>query len=368
MPRPMEYTDLASAIPEYRNYVLTAVIVFISIQFALIFFLIFYATLLRLKDKNTAKKQKLKSDRWFISLFDYLEGKITGEDFRLLVKKRDIPYFLEFSKEYFLDLAGEDKVKLRELLVELRVDDYLIKSLSTGNHWKKIYAIYYLGLMDCQKAVSMLRDEIFDPSRVVSWMAIANLMQLRDLDSLKTILEHLGKNGSAESKSQLLVFLLDHGSEILPHLEDIFRNSELEDWILQVCVDVFGHYLYSNVIDDLITLYHQTNSLELKISCVGALCNFENPELIDFYEEVLNYPNRAIKIKAIKALGSLQEDRSVPSLISLAQHDDFWIAKRSIEALKNYGEQGLTDLKSLMHLSSSEMTRELIKESLQAAF
>jgi len=323
-----------------------------------------YAALFRLWDNRKQTIQTRKNEKWYGPLFSFLDGDIKPDEFQKLVSKSDFPYFIEFMKEFFLDLAGNEKELLRQLLIQMELDHKMIKQLSARNSWKRMYAIYFLGLMDCQKAVLELRQKIYDKSEVVRMLAISTLMQLRDLESLPTILDHLNKKGSKENQSQITEFLMEFGTAILPHLESAFINANLKDWIKQVCIDVFGHFVYIEMTNDLVSLYRQTNNIEVKTSCVAALGKFEDPSLCGFFEQVLDNPHQAIRVHAIKALGKLGSETSLPRLEKLSQDQDFWVAKRSIEALIEYGPDGIDRLNAILKVTQTELTHDLITETL----
>ncbi|MBU3915039.1 HEAT repeat domain-containing protein [bacterium] len=350
----------------YRLEILLTIITFIVIQFWLILILIGYALLVRLLENHRQNRQKSLNEMWYKPLFEYLEGDIGATELKKKVSTKNVAYFAEFIKNFFLDIEGDDKDRLTRLLVELNFDQYLINLLRHRNIWKRIYAAYFLGLINCQKAIPELRKRIFDTSKVVRNITIANLMQLKDLDSLEKILVYLGKTASEEDHGNIVIHLIEYGPDILPKLEDIFRRVELKPWIMKLCIDVFGHFVHFGVADELLRVYTSTDHMEVKVSCIHALANFGNPDLVSFFESQLEIDSIPIKIASSKALGELRMDTSIPKLESLVDHQNFWVAKRSIEAIDRFGEKGHQRLVSIMKNSQSKTVKELITETFQS--
>ncbi len=360
----MVLETLSELLSENRSFALVVIILFIVVQFFFINLMVLYTIFYRILEKHRQAVQQQKNDMWYEYLFDYLDWQLTPDEFKKKVSFKDYPFFIVFIKDYFLDLAGDEKDRLRQLFVYLGIDLYFMNQLSHRNPWKRIYAVYFLGLMNCYKAVVKLREKIYDKSDMVRIAAASNLMQLRDLDSLSAILEHLNQNSSGESHIQTTAILMEFGPEILPHLERIFREMDLKDWLRRVCVDIFGYYVYNNVVDILLELFETTENMELKIACIGALGQFEDPELTDFFEKSLGQSHQAVRVYAAEALGKLGMERSISMLVESAQCKDFWVAKRSIEALRLCGEKGTVKLESILASTQSQMIKELILETL----
>lgn len=360
----MLFEELSAALPTYREYALVAMIILILIQLGIVGLLVLFTIGNRIREDTIMLIQKRKSATWYDLLFDYLDDGASIEDFKKLVPPRSFPFFTEFIKEFFLDLDGDEKDKLRLLMIELGLDRYMAKQLKHRNYWKRMYAVYFLGLMDCHTAIPELRKHIRDSSDLVSIMTISNLMQLKDLDSLPEIIAHLSDTRLVENKHQITLIFTEFGPEILPHLEKLFRQRHLDDWIQEVFIDIFGHYVYLEVTDAILAVFETSSNLELRIRCVETLSNFEDPSLIEFFETLLIDSEPPIMIHAIKALGKLGADSSIPRLSQLAESSHFWVAKRSIESLNEMGEEGMAVLSNLIQASPSSVTRSLIQETL----
>ena len=111
-------------------------------------------------------------------------------------------------------------------------------------------------------------------------------------------------------------------------------------------------------------LYQKSNSIDLKAACISTLGEFEDPELIGFFENLLQDSPPSIKIHAIKALAKLGSESSLPVLTETVHSENFWVAKHSIEALNEYGVSGIRELIKILEQTRSEMTRDLILENL----
>ncbi|MBU2513678.1 HEAT repeat domain-containing protein [bacterium] len=346
----------------HRSDILLFIVFSIGLQLTLIITLMGYAILNRILQSRLRKRLEKKHNTWYKALFLFLEDEINASDYQNLVLKKDYVYFGDFIKEFLLDIKGDEKSKIRDLLVELNFDNYLLKKLNRRTTWERVYAIYFLGLMDCHKSISNIRDALHDKSELVRLTAATNLMQVKDLESLETILIQMQTKTGKEYQNLLTVHLLEYGTSILKELERIFRSIELSDWIRSICVQIFGYYVYTDVQDKVIEVYTATEDPELKISCISALATNEDPTLIDFFEQQLDHNNQSIVIASVKALGQLGIATSARRLIEFVDSDDFWVAKNSIEALTQLGESGLKLLDEAAASCNKQMNRDLITE------
>lgn len=353
---------MLETIIHFRQEILTFLVAFIAIQFILILFLIAYALIIRGLDIIQLSRQKKLNDTWYPMLFDYLDEDVSSQELVGQVKHQHFFYFGNFIKEFFQDIKGEDKTKLTQLLIEMGYNEYMMRALNNTDIWKRVQATYFLGLMNCQTSVPLLQKLIFDPSQNVRNMAISNLMKLKDGLSLKTILENLPKISSPNEKNNILIYLLEFGPDILPSLQKIYRESDLEDWGKQICVEVFKHFVDYSMQDDLLETYQQTEDLELKAACIKALASFEDPRLIVFFENELESGQFLIQYYCINALGMLQAESSLDKIVKYAEHPDFWMSKQALEAIAEYRDERTEIYDSLMQSTASELTRELILE------
>ena len=356
--------SLSLSLPSFREYALVFMIILILLQFSIITLLVIYTILNRLWINHLREVQEEKNQGWYDNLFQYLDGEVSVDQFKSLVHVKDFSYFIEFIKEFFLDLAGNEKDKLKELLVNLGLESYLTKQLTHRNFWKRMHAAYFLGLMNCRRAIPELRKRIHDKSELVGLMAVSNLMQLKDYDSLSSIISHLNESSMKENQTQITIFLMEFGPEILPYLEQMFRNEPLEEWIKEVFLTLFGHYVYSNVTDEILKLLESTKNPELKTRCVSTLAEFEDPNLVETFERLLSDSPPSVQVHAVKALSKLGAESSVPKFLTLVQSENFWVAKRSIEALHSIGPAGVEKLMEILDQTQTKMTRDLILESL----
>lgn len=356
--------NLIEKLAIYRSEILSFIIVSSVVQFCFILLLVAYTLLYRLKANRLESMQEAKNNIWYNPLFRFLDNEIKADDFKKLVSKNDFKFFGEFIKEFFLDVEGKDKEKLTFLLNVLGFDDDLIRKLRHRNVWERLYAVYFLGLINCQKAIPELRQLIFDRSESVRLITSSILLKLKHKDSLHLIFTRLNKNSHQEHGSQIIMDLLESGPEILPELEKILRTADLEPWLMRILIDLFGHYVHLKASDKIRDIFHQTDDLELKVSCLNALAVFEDPSLVDFFEEQLEKGDFPLQVASAKALEKLGLVRSIPKLVAQVENTNFWLSKRSVEALNQMGPEGRQTLRDLVSNSLPDMTRNLIMESL----
>jgi HEAT repeat protein len=261
-----------------------------------------------------------------------------------------------------MDIQGTEKEQATKLLLALSFDRYLIEELNKRDESNRIYAVYFLGLMGDQQSLARIRELIWDRSGLIRMMAASTLMQLQDTESIPVILEEFGQQGDREYKSHLISYLMEFGSGLLAELERIFRTQDLVSWVTEACMDIFGHYVYINVTDKILELLHDDPDIEIRIAAVRTLSRFEDLTLLDFFKIQLNDDNYAIQAYSAKALGLIGDHQVIPSLKKTVFSPDFWVVKRSIEALHRMGEEGTETLYQILAENHSERINHLIIE------
>ncbi|MDH5561502.1 MAG: HEAT repeat domain-containing protein [Deltaproteobacteria bacterium] len=348
-----------------RTSIVFLVIIYsIGLQLLIIFSLIIYIFIHRLLSSKYDKNKKLKFDEWYELIFSYLDGDSSGHEFKDKIHKRDYRIFGDFIKEFFLDIEGDDKRRLLNLLVAVDFPDYLFRLMSNRNQWERAFAIYFLGLILYKEKIDLIRKRIFDKSETVSFMAATVLMQLKDAQSIPLIINKLTRDQTKDIRIRLTNILLQYGKDILPEIVPVFRSPDSNTQVKLVCIDIFKNYTHYEVTQDLISLYEITDDRELKIACISTLGIFEDPTLIDFFEAQLSHGNKVVKSLAAKSLGVFGEPSSLEKLIPLLDHTDFWIIKNTTDAIFEYGPEGLEILNHKLKNPSSILLKNIIKEKL----
>lgn len=347
----------------YRSEALIIMTITIIIQFLIILLLLLYAVLFHHLQIKKEVQQKQKNAFWYDVLFRYFEGEIEIATMKKRIPKRDYPYFLEFMKHFLMDIQGTEKEQATQLLLALSFDRYLIEQLNKRDESNRVYAVYFLGLMGDRQSLAQIRELIRDRSGVIRLMAASALMQLQDTKSIPVILEELGQQGDREYKSHLISHLMEFGSGMLAELERIFRTQDLIPWVTEACLDIFGYYVYVNVTDKILALLYNDPDIEIRIAAVRALSRFEDPTLLDFFEIQLNNGNYAIQAYSARALGLIGDPQAIPYLKKTVFSPDFWVVKRSVEALHRLGGEGSDTLYQILTENHSDRINHLIIEA-----
>lgn len=356
------FSALLSGVEGLKSQFLAITILFSLVQFAVVLLVMVFAVLNRKRlDRGERRMEGLK-EIWYDELFHYLEEPERKEGFLSQILKRDGWNFLEFLKEFLLDLEGKDKHLIIELIEAKNLKPLLYQDLTHRSQWKRAYAAYYLGLIEDQSSILRLTPMLEDPSPSVSLQVASVLMKLKHGQGVERVLLSLGKLGK-DFRSRVDFIFLEYGAEVLPELEKAFELVELKNWLRLVLIDVFRYYRDYGMSERLVFLYDCTLDMETKIACIKALTEFEDPGLLPFFQRALNDPNPAIQAFAVKALGMIGTEEEVELIAPLIASERFWVVQNLVNALKEMGEPGHRKLKEMLRWDLPPINRSILLEN-----
>lgn len=353
------------SIIDFATNSVNLVILLIIIQTGFLIIMVVYVIFLR---KMSIRKEvwlKQKHEAWYEAIFAFMVDEITAAEIGSSLDIREYRQFGDFIKGFLLDIAGEDKEKISHLLREIHYPSYLLEKINDKNVEERSFALYFMGLMDCTRYAGEIREMLDDDYQYNRFLAASVLMQVKDFDSIRLIFKKFNTETYFEYSVRLTTIISNYGADMLPEVLDIFKSIHLTDWLKLVCIRLFRIYVYFEAQVDILACYNETTNQELQYECLKALKSFENPDLVGFFEDQLEAPNFTVKQISASALGMLAKNSSLVKLEKLLFINNFWVLKRVVEAISEFGAPGLKILKSHVNITKNELCKGLIIEALQ---
>jgi HEAT repeat protein len=100
--------------------------------------------------------------------------------------------------------------------------------------------------------------------------------------------------------------------------------------------DALGGLKLTEAYDDIRQLYESTRDWIVQFSLVAALGEFGDPRGFDLLEDAIRSDNELLCTAAIGSLGELGDPRGVALIVPFADHEDWQIRYRVVQALSNF--------------------------------
>jgi HEAT repeat protein len=185
--------------------------------------------------------------------------------------------------------------------------EQLEQQLASDNLGQQLSAINQLRNIDPALAFELIQPVLTDRSARVRYAAISQLSEL-------------GK----QNKTLAL---------------EILRNAlhhDPEADVQGAAADSIGALQLTEAFGDLEQVYRQTTEWLVQMSIVACLGELGEPRAFELLEKALTSENSLIVLAAIGALGELQDERALPLLLPFANHEDWQIRHRLVQALSKY--------------------------------
>lgn len=327
--------------------------------------LIVYTVGMRLVTESRERRERILRKVWIRIISQYLAGDEQAADPIRRLEGKLFRKLVGLLTEYLMDLEGEDREKLTELLGERNYSLHLRGLLTSHREEDRLFAANLLGVLRDGEAIPHLRQALEDRSEMVRLAAASALMQAGDTDSVPELLRRLG--GNPRLRERLRYLLFEFGPRILPQLGDMLLHENLEAWGMVTILEVMRTYAYSEKATEILYLATTTPHREVRLAAIKALSAFDDPTLEGFFEECLEDPDPVVRAYAAKAMGNIGNDTVVPRMTSLLAESDFWVVKTVAEALLDLGEQGREVLVWARKSGLPPQSDALVEEALSAS-
>ena len=275
------------------------------------------------------------------------------------IKRSEYDLFGEFISPYLKNIKGDTLRKIANILREIGVvkrERYHLRHSKSA--WRRALAVQRLGVFKDLYNINDITKALYDKDIIVVFNAAGALLKMGDRQLLKKVINILLRNKLVteelfaevllkfEKPINLETFLtqkidkypIPFRLKIINIIEPIIRKESGANLIKRlnnskttISIIMEDEHLAENLLEDIITQYKNSNSINLEeilskkeeefstsskiklINFIGSAKRIEGiPALID----IINKPtDDEVTISAIKALGKLEAEESIPQLL-----------------------------------------------------
>jgi HEAT repeat protein len=424
----------------FQDYpVTTSLIMSVFLLIGITVFLFLYVIYLRIKFNRYQNLKTLKFGIWEQNLLPLI---LDGADISGLmktIKKSEYDLFGEFITPYLNDTKGDSLTRminiLREIGVVKRERHHLIHSHST---WRRALAVQRLGGFKDPHNVQDLVKALHDKEITVALNAAGALLKMADRQLLKKVISVLLQNELVteelfaevllkfERSINLETFLsqeiekypipdrykiinllqpiisVEKGENLIQRLNNtkkaisIIMEDEdlaeelLDEIILQYknsksinlekilsrkekeysvsarikMIDFIGYIKRVEGIPVLVDVLKKSKNDEETISAIKALGNLEAEESIPLLLDHLNSKHPVIRAQSAKALGALNYESAAEPISRLLEDKDWWCRFHAASSISQMGEIGRKCLQSFFEVTKDPYAKGIITQFL----
>lgn len=179
--------------------------------------------------------------------------------------------------------------------------------------------------------------------------------QLRELapEEAFELVQLAANDGNARVRYAAISQISSLGQQDVATVEPLLLRSltsDPEPDVQAAAADTIGGLKIKSAYPDLAALYHGTEEWLVKFSIVAALGELGEPNAFDLLQEALGSENELIATAAIGALGELGDRRALPLLLNHANHPDWQVRHRLVQALAQFSDpEAQAALQQLTH-------------------
>jgi len=224
----------------------------------------------------------------------------------------------------------------------------LLSTLNTSSPRMRANAVKAIGQMGILKAIPELKKCFFDPNARVRKEAISALGKMKDSESIEWIVNAMEDN-VAEVQQQAMKTLVEFGALATEPILNNLRHIQ-NKYVTRAMLLTLGEIGDPRAIP-VIQQYLRSTYFVVRMAAVKALVPFGSkavPSLVEMLSfptmnirsllnDVLRGKNRSAQIRAIRALGALEDHRAVPILKQLIRKGDREIVQNAESALFSIG-------------------------------
>ncbi len=195
--------------------------------------------------------------------------------------------------------------------------------------------------------------------------------QIRTLDPAIAfeLVQQAVQDSSARVRYVAVSQLAHLGNQDLPAALNLLRDRLLNDPEVDVqaaAADSLAALKLTDAFEDLRSVYQTTSEWLIKFSIIAALGEMGDFRGYEILQDALASGDDLVKTAAIGSLGELGDQRAIPQLRPYADHEDWQIRYRVVQALANLGgPEARSILETLVNASMESVAQEA-KTYLQA--
>ncbi len=250
-----------------------------------------------------------------------------------------------WSRRALLTVACEEmprlnkigRAKLSVVLESQGIFDHLIAMLSSLWLARRLKACYYLGQLNCGKAILKLKKLATDRDYRLSEAALVALAKIGHGSDFSFVLEDLlgDKRFSVERMADIVSEIMQRKPQRLLKLAMETSNQQIK----LVAVTALGKIKYEPAFPLFVELLRYPDN-EIRVKSAKGLIGSNYQAAVDpLIERLKNDETWVVKVACARALGSLQALEALEALKDGLRHSNWWVRTAASEALSRMGEK-----------------------------
>ena len=318
------------------------------------------------------KKLAHKKETWEPVLFEYLS------DDRTVAKTADVfgddyEMIKDFLIPYLKNLSGTDHQLLKKLAYKTGLTEYYLKKLEKGNNTAKIKAANFLGKVEEERALVLLKENLNNKDKdlmTTSAWAIAEIGEKKyftlvlkkiinktqmTYEGITELFIQFGEGICQKIEKLLLDWLEDRKA-----LETIYQTDK--QVIISLLVDLLGHFNYVQGAYLFQEILNKETDSEIIIHVFKALNKIGQP--VDFdLKSYLQHENWVVRSQAVRYAGTIKEQKYISIYKQLLQKDDnWWVKYYAGETILQIGEVKLLESLAETQTAGSKMSNYILNQ------
>lgn len=274
-----------------------------------------------------------------------------------LKKERMINYIIQYCKDY-IDNHNDQVVHLCE---EADLKAYLIKRLSSKRDYIQALACRQLGDLRLNSTEAYICKLMDSKDNNVIYNVLLALAKMGDLENLSRILVTHSRDINISFRAIIEVLGEFRGSK-----EQLFKETidSCDDYLRGIFIKAAVDGQYESL-SSYYVKYLISDNLNLKIACLRALSELQNPVYEHNVIQMLDAEEWEVRAAAAKGLEKVGTSDSFGPLLKMTSDPEWWVRHNAASALvsipggKEYAQQ--------IFRSDDQYAREAVADALRTA-
>ena len=325
-----------------------------------------------LKISRYNKMLTQKKDIWEPLLFEYLSGDRTVEETANKLGN-DYELIKDFIIPYLKNLSGKDHQLLKNLANKTGLTDYYIKKLKKGNNTEKIKAANFLGKVEDERALKLLKENLNNKDKDVMTAAAWAIAEIGEEKYFALVLKKI-INQTQMTYEGITELFIQFGEEICKKIENMLlewldNKNNLEkiyqtnkQVIISLLIDLLGHFNYVQGTYLFQEILNKETDSEIIIHIFKALNKIGQPVDLDL-KSYLQHENWVVRSQAVRYAGIIKEQKYLSIYKELLQEDDnWWVKYYAGETILKMGKMNVLKSLAETQTAGSKMSNYILNK------
>ena len=324
-----------------------------------IYLLLLFILLLRIFEQIRFKKEKDFIGRWEDKIFDYLSVESNPHELIKLFPESSYKYLLHNLRSYLLTLKGSDKEKIKRLINETPIYDFLIRRLKSFLKRNLIFGAYYLGLAESESAKFILRKKLKTHNELAFLTCALSLARINDIDSIPLILKGASRF-KLLSRDTLQSIIMEFDESACMQLL-MTLDGEKSPTIKAVIIAVLRHFKFAPAAPDILTFLFNEESETVLIEALKYFGEVQYRDAVAAIRFYLLNSKPEIRAEAIKAALKIGEPTLEERIWSLIYNHDRNVKVIAAETSYYFSDASREKLKLLAYSFPNTMESSIAR-------